>query len=137
MTVIESEVVFASPGDPSSGIQWAEHKGALLLLDVHAEEREILTAFGPADAVRATITVLDGEHVGDTYPDCLVFPKVLAAQLRSRIGKKVLGRLGQGQAKSGQSPPWLLAEASATDVLIGKAHVEKQAPAVVSAAPPF
>jgi len=60
MTVIESEVVFASPGDPSSGIQWAEHKGALLLLDVHAEEREILTSFGPADAVRATIAVLTG-----------------------------------------------------------------------------
>ncbi len=133
MTVIESEIVFASPGEPSSGIQWADHKGALLLLDVHAEEREILTAFGAADAVRATITVLDGEHVGDTYADCLIFPKLLAAQLRSRIGQKVLGRLGQGQAKTAQSPPWLLAEATDADVGIARTYLAK--PTAVAVAP--
>ena len=72
-------------------------------------------------------------------PDTLVFPKLLQSQLRSQIGKKVLGRLGQGSAKPGQSAPWLLNEASADDIAKAEAWVRANpAPTgVTSAAAPF
>ena len=63
-------------------------------------------------------------------------PKVLAVQLRPRIGQKVLGRLGQGQAKPGQDAPWVLAEATESDVDVALAFLAKIA-APVAAAPPF
>ena len=121
---------FAAPAT-ASGIKWDEYKGALLLVDVHGLEQAIKTAFGENDAIRADIAVLDGANAGETYNDTLVFPKVLVSQLRPNVGKKVLGRLGQGQAKSGQSAPWKLDDATEADVAIAKAYVAK------NAQPPF
>ena len=121
---------FAAPAS-ASGIKWDDYKGALLLFDVHGHETGIKTAFGEADAVRADIAILDGPHAGETYNDTLVFPKVLTSQLRPNIGKKVLGRLGQGQAKSGQSAPWKLDDASDADRDTARAYLQK------TAAPPF
>ncbi len=133
MTVIESEIVFAEPGEPSGGIKWDSVNGVLLLFAVSGAETGILTTFGPADAIRADIVVLDGEQAGDTYPECLVFPKLVAAQLRSKVGQKVLGRVGQGLAKSGQSPPWLLSAATEADVGVARTYLAK--PTAVAVAP--
>jgi len=50
----------------------------------------------------------------------------------------VLGRLGQGQGKPGQSAPWLLQEASADDIAKAEAWVRQNAtPIVQSAQAPF
>jgi hypothetical protein len=98
---------FAEPASPT-GIEWATLNGALLVVEPIEIVTGINTNFGTTDAVRANVTVIDGEHAGTRYDDTLVFPKVLQSQLTSRIGQKVLGRLGQGQAKPGQSPPWML-----------------------------
>ena len=113
---------FATPAT-AVGIKWADINGALVLIDVHSVETGIQTTFGESDAVRADVAVLDGEQAGETYPDCLIFPKALQGQLRSRIGAKVLGRVTQGQAKSGQSAPWLLAEATEDDIKVGTAYL--------------
>lgn len=106
---------FSSPAEPSSGIPWNEVSGCLLLIDVKSVETGISTSFGEKDAVRADVAVLDGPQGGTEYPDCLVFPLVLKSQLTPRIGTKVLGRVGQGNAKPGQKPPWMLTEASPQD----------------------
>lgn len=98
---------FAAPATPT-GIEWASLNGALLLIEPVEVVTGINTNFGTTDAVRASVTVLDGDHKDDQYPDTLVFPKVLQSQLNSRVGQKVLGRLAQGTAKPGQSPPWML-----------------------------
>lgn len=121
---------FASPAT-STGIKWEDLKGSLLLFEVHSLEAGIKTAFGETDAVRADVTVLDGTNAGDTYNDTLVFPKVLVSQLRPNTGRKVLGRLGQGAAKPGQSAPWMLQDATDDDKTVARAHVAK------NAAPPF
>lgn len=124
---------FASPGT-SSGIDWESLKGSLLLIEPHSLETGIKTSFGDKDAIRGDVNVLDGDKVGEVFPDTLIFPSVLIGQLRSRIDAKVLGRLGQGSAKPGQKPPWLLSDATDEDKAIGMQWLSEQ---VVGAAPPF
>jgi hypothetical protein len=115
---------FGAPAS-SEGIQWADLKGSLLMFDVHEVIPEMDTQFGTSSAVRATVTVLDGEKAGEVVTDTLVFPKVLQSQIKSRVGGKVLGRLGQGEAKKGQSAPWKLSEATEADKTVARAHIAK------------
>lgn len=131
-----SEFVSAAP--PSGGIKWDDLKGKLLVIEPLSLEAGIQTAYGVADAVKANVYALTGPDQSEEHPETLVFPKLLASQLKGQIGKKVVGRLGQGQAKSGQSAPWLLEEATAEDLEKAKAFIAKQStPAVQSAAAPF
>jgi hypothetical protein len=51
---------------------------------------------------------------------------VLQGQLRSKVGTKVLGRLGQGVAKPGQSPPWTLVAFSSEDARKAQAYIDGQ-----------
>jgi hypothetical protein len=130
-----SEFVSAAP--PSGGIKWDDLKGKLLVIEPLSLEQGIQTAYGVADAVKANVHALTGPDQAEDYPETLVFPKLLASQLKGQIGNKVVGRLGQGQAKSGQSAPWLLEEASADDLTKAKEWLDKQKPAVQSAQAPF
>lgn len=123
---------FATPAT-SSGFSPKDFNGALILFTVRGVETGISTVYGETDAVKADIVILDGPNAGDTFDDSLVFPKVLQGQLRSRTGEKVLGRLGQGTAKPGQSAPWMLSEATDADKKVARDWLAK-APA---AAPPF
>lgn len=125
---------FAAPA-AASGMDWAGHLGRLLLVEPHSHEQGIQTSLGTKDAVRATITVLDGDTAGTVLEDVLVFPKVLIGQLRPKIGEKVLGRLGQGEAKPGQNAPWKLAEAGPADVQVGMAWLNRVTPPAAAAAP--
>lgn len=131
-----SEFVSAAP--PSGGIKFDDYKGSLLIVEPLSLESGIQTAFGTADAVKANVYALTGADTSDDYEECLIFPKVLAGQLRSQIGKKVVGRLGQGTAKPGQSAPWVLDPATPEDIEKAQAWMAKRAtPTVTSAAPPF
>lgn len=105
------------------GIKWDDYKGDLLLIAVKQVETGISTSFGPKDAVRADVTVLDGTAANEVFVDTLIFPSVLISQTRSAIGKKVLGRLGQGQAKPGQKAPWRLIEATEEDKAVARAYL--------------
>lgn len=129
---------FAQPSAPSSGIKWESFKGSLLLIDPKELRPGIQTTFGEADAVEADVHVIDGPGAGESYDSTLVFPKLLAAQLKNQIGQRVLGRLGQGQGKPGQSPPWILSEASTADIAKAEAWVaQRAASSVKSAEAPF
>lgn len=129
---IEDE--FASPAS-AAGFTWGDHKGALLIVEPAAYEQGIPTSFGEKDAVRATITVVDGAGAGEVYNDTLIFPRALIGQLKSNVGKKVLGRVSQGVAKSGQQPPWLLADPTPADVAAAKAALAGNTAPAGSAAP--
>jgi hypothetical protein len=113
---------FAAPA-ASTGITWADHLGKLMLIEPTAIESDIPTSLGDKDAVRATVSVITGPGEAEVFEDCLIFPRVLQSQLRSRLGMKVLGRLTQGVAKPGQSPPWMLQEATTDDVAKGQAYL--------------
>lgn len=117
-----------SPGS-TAGVDFEELNGRLLIITPHAAE-EVNTSFGEKECVRADLVVLDGPGALTEYKDTLVFPKVLIGQLRSTIGtgRMVLGRLGQGVAKPGQKPPWLLADPTEADRKIaGKWYETRQA----------
>lgn len=121
---------FSAPAS-AVGVTWADLKGTLLLFTVKAVESDVQTSFGIANPVRADLVVLDGPDAGETYEDTLVFPKALIGQLKSKVGGKVLGRLGQGSAKPGQSAPWLLTDATEEDKKAARGWLAKNAP------PPF
>jgi hypothetical protein len=114
--------------DPSTatGIDWKELHGSLLLFKVHGQEVGIKTVHGDSNAIRADVHVLDGDKDGEVFTDTLVFPKVLQSQLKPSIGGMVLGRLGQGHKKPGQSPPWTLAAATDADKATGRTYYEQK-----------
>lgn len=109
---------FAAPGSVS-GIDYNEMKGHLLMVSPIAWEPDIKTTMGVKDALRADVVDLTD---GTEYADTLIFPRVLASSLRSRIGQKVLATLTQGVAKPGQNPPWILEDASGDSAAVAKAQ---------------
>lgn len=120
---------------PSSGAKITDYDGQLLLMKANREQNGIVTAFGPADAIDVDLIVLDGKDTGE-YPGVLVFQKALQGQLRAKVGtgRYVLGRLGRGQAKAGQSAPWILTDPTEADKNLARAFLDR-APVAVAAAP--
>lgn len=103
---------------PSSGARITDFEGSLLLVKPTSKEEGISTSFGPADAIVADVVVLDGEEANaDPYTDVYVFQKALQGQLKAKVGtgRYVLGRLGKGTAKPGQSAPWILQDPTEQD----------------------
>lgn len=133
---------FAAPAS-ANGIQWTDLLGRLLVIEPKGLEKDIQTSLGAKDAVRADVHVIDGDEP-TSHEDVLIFPRVLISQTSSKVGEKVLGRLGQGQAKPGQSAPWMVQAPTETDIATGMAWLEARknntfaAPAATGAgAPPF
>lgn len=106
---------FTEPTAPGQGIDWKAYNGALLIIDVHGVKTNIPTVHGMSDAVSATVTIADGPEAGRVFADTLIFPKILQSQTSGKVGSKILGRLGQGVAKPGQSAPWMLNPATDQD----------------------
>ena len=118
--------LFDAPAS-STGISWEDLNGRLLLITPHAQEDDIKTDYGVTKAVRADIVVLDGPGAPEEYADTLIFPKVLQGQVRKNIGtgRMNLGRLGQGNKKPGQSPPWMLGDPTDADKSLARDYLEK------------
>lgn len=121
-----SDDLFDGPGS-TTGIQWEDINGRLLLVKAESVETGIKTAYGDTDAVRADVIVLDGPGAPEEYRDTLIFPRVLQGQVRSNAGtgRYNLGRLGQGNKKPGQSPPWILADPTDADKAIARDYITK------------
>ena len=126
---------FDDPGAPGGDkLPLADLNGRLLMIEVHEALSGVQTSFGTTDPVRCDVHVLDGDAKGERYTDALIFPKVLCGQLRAKVGGKVLGRLGQGVAKPGQSAPWVINAATDDEKATGKKyldHLATLAPAAV------
>lgn len=118
--------MFDAPGS-TSGIKWEDINGRLLLVKPHSIEEGIATVHGATTAVRADVTVLDGPGAPEDYNDTLIFPKVLQGQVRGNAGtgRMNLGRLGKGNAKPGQSAPWVLGDPTDADKQIAREHLAK------------
>jgi hypothetical protein len=89
--------------------------------------------------VKCGIYVLTGDDADAddrgyvSYEDSMIFQKVLIGNLKSKVGKIVLGRLTQGVEKQGKNAPWMLTDASDADKVIGRAWHAKY----LKAADPF
>lgn len=92
--------------------------GKLLVIEPLEFEKDVKTQFGLADAVRCNAYVVrsaDGSKY-EAFEDTLIFARAMVRVLRRDIGKIVVGRLAQGDAKKGQDPPWLLDSPSERDL---------------------
>ncbi|MFF0860922.1 hypothetical protein ACFYUV_04115 [Nonomuraea sp. NPDC003560] len=124
--------MFDAPAS-ASGVKVTDYDGQLLLITPQTVEKDIPTAYGPAEAVTVKLAVLDGRDAGLEFDGVKIFQKALQGQLRAKVGtgRMVLGRLGRGTAKPGQSAPWLLADPTENDKQTARAHLAK------GSTPPF
>lgn len=122
---------------PVSGgsLKPADVEGHLLVVEPLEYVTSMTTAYGESDAIRVTVHDITAN---ETHENVLWFPKALVGSLKLSVGKRVLAVMGKGQAKAGQSAPWLLIDAStsadavtaATAYLTGQAKATITAPAV-------
>ena len=130
---------FDGPGSTSS-LDLEKINGRLLLVKPIAHETNVSTKLGPKDAIRADVTVLDGPGAPDETRDVLIFPKMLISQVKSNAGtgRFNLGRLGKGQAKPGQSEPWILADPTEPDKVTARTYLKSaEAKVAMTDDPPF
>lgn len=132
---------FAAPATGGDGPSAADLNGHILVVEPQSHETGIVTVHGEKDAIRCRVHDITDQV---TYEDVLWFGGYLVGSLKSRIGQRVLALMGQGEAKKGQSPPWVLndlsseerAVAAATAYLTGQTAASLAAPAPEAAAAP-
>lgn len=116
---------------PSQGdqVKVAELLNCLVLVWVRELREDIATTFGPSDAIACDIHVLDGTKGGEKFENTLVFQKALIGSLRGAIGgEPVLGRIGQGVAKPGQSAPYILQPFTDADAAVATGYIQRMKP---------
>jgi hypothetical protein len=111
-------------------VRITDFEGNLLLVKPLQVDKDIPTVFGDANATTCDLIVLDGEHAGEQHKGLMLFQKALQAQLADRVGsgRMLLGRLGKGVAKPGQSPPWLFTDPTEEERGMARAWVAKNIP---------
>ena len=102
---------FAAPSTTGSTLKPAEVEGHLLVVEPIEYIENMSTNMGPTDAIRVNVHDITDQ---DTHTEVLWFPTMLVGSLKRMIGQQVLGVMGKGTAKAGQSAPWLLVDASGT-----------------------
>jgi hypothetical protein len=124
-------MAFSAPSSNTESVKVADLNGHLLILEPMEYKIGIPTVHGDADAIEVNINDLD---TGQSHQSVLFFNVALKNSLKSKIGQKVLARIGQGAAKPGKSAPWILLDATGDAEAVAKANAFiAGAPAVASA----
>ena len=122
-------MTFSAPSQASESVKVADLNGQLLIIEPIEYKTGIETVHGPADAVEVNIVNLDNNNA--IHNNVLFFNVALKNALKTKIGQKVLARIGQGTAKPGKSAPWILIDATADATAVAKANAYiASAPAV-------
>ncbi len=112
---------FQQPGIGGDKFEAARHNGHLLLIFPSAFRAEVPTSKGTSDCVDAKIVDLD---TGEELADAKVWGKAMVPQLKGAVPDgMVLGRLGQGEGKAGNNPPWILHPHTEQDVARAEAYL--------------
>jgi hypothetical protein len=112
-------MTFASPGSQSESVKVADLANHLLIITPTEYKTGIQTVHGIAEAVEVNVYDLD---TNTEYNSLLWFNVALRNSLKTKIGSKVLARIGQGTAKPGKSAPWILLDATSDATAIAKAN---------------
>jgi hypothetical protein len=102
-------IEFASPASSGNVLKPADIEGHLLIVEPLEFRANMQTSMGESDAIAVTVHDIT---TSETHEDILWFSRVLVGSLKARIGQKVLGVMGKGDAKPGQTAPWVLKDAS-------------------------
>jgi hypothetical protein len=113
-------MAFVPPSsNTSDSVKVADLNGHLLILEPTEYKTGIQTVHGESDAIEVRINDLD---TGFTHESVLFFNVALKNALKSKVGQKVLARIGQGTAKPGKSAPWILLDATGDADAVAKAN---------------
>jgi hypothetical protein len=131
-------MTFSSPSNTSEGVKVADLANHLLIITPVEYKTGIQTVHGLAEAVEVNVVDLD---TNTEHASLLWFNVGLRNSLKSKVGQKVLARIGQGAAKPGKSAPWILVDATGDASAVAKANAylgsaPAPAPAVAKAANP-
>jgi len=127
-------MTFSSPSSTSEGIKVADLANHLLIIEPVEYKTGIDTVHGKAEAVEVNVVDLDNGNA--KHDNLLWFNVALRNALKTKIGHKVLARIGQGSAKPGKSAPWILLDATADASAVAKANAYlTSAPAPATPAP--
>ena len=127
-------MTFSSPSTTSEGIKVADLANHLLIIEPVEYKTGIDTVHGKAEAVEVNVVDLDNGNA--KHENLLWFNVALRNALKTKIGHKVLARIGQGSAKPGKSAPWILLDATADASAVAKANAYlTSAPAPATPAP--
>src|SRR4029453_15671105 len=106
-------------------------KGHLLIVYPVGYVDEIQTQYGPSDAIVVDVVDLDDKDdqgaPGKVYRRSTFFQNLLIGSLKSQIGTKVLGVMGQSVAKPGRNPGVIIVEISRDPIARERASAWKQA----------
>jgi hypothetical protein len=112
-------MTFSSPSNTSEGVKVADLANHLLIITPVEYKTGIQTVHGLAEAVEVNVVDLD---TNTEHASLLWFNVGLRNSLKSKVGQKVLARIGQGTAKPGKSAPWILVDATGDASAIAKAN---------------
>jgi hypothetical protein len=112
-------MAFSAPSSNTESVKVADLNGHLLILEPIEYKTGIPTVHGDADAIEVRINDLD---TGLSHESVLFFNVALKNALKSKVGQKVLARIGQGTAKPGKSAPWILVDATGDADAVAKAN---------------
>jgi hypothetical protein len=112
-------MAFSAPSNNTESVKVADLNGHLLILEPLEYKTGIQTVHGEADAIEVRINDLD---TGFNHESVLFFNVALKNALKSKVGQKVLARIGQGTAKPGKSAPWILVDATGDADAVAKAN---------------
>lgn len=108
-----------------------ELKGHLLIVYPIGYVDEIQTQYGPSDAIIVDVVDLDDKDEqglpGKVYRRSTFFQNLLIGSLKTQIGTKVLGVMGQSVAKQGRNPGWIIVDMSGDPTARERASAWKQA----------
>ncbi len=133
--------MFQQPSAGGERVSIPDLLGSLVLIWVREVREGIATPYGEKEAVAVDLHVLDGAHGGEKFENSLIFQGGLIGSLRSAAGgEPVLGRISQGTAKPGQSPPFILLPYSEQDAAVATGYIQRmpksfQAPVAEAPAP--
>jgi len=112
-------MAFSAPSASTESVKVADLNGHLLIIEPIEYKTGITTVHGDADAVEVRINDID---TATTHESVLFFNVALKNALKTKIGQKVLAKIGQGTAKPGKSAPWILLDATGDADAVAKAN---------------
>jgi integral membrane sensor domain MASE1 len=126
--------MFDAPASGSgASVKPADVEGHLLVVEPLEYVANMTTAFGESDAVRINLHDVSAQ---ESYESVLWFSSALVGSLKGSIGKRILAVMGKGQAKPGQSAPWVLVDATSNEQAVAAATAYINGQTAATMAPP-
>jgi hypothetical protein len=110
-------VTFGKPAKVSEGVKPADVDGHLVVIRP-IKVVDVVTKYGEATAIDVDLIDIDEER---SYEGCRWFGKLLVATMRDQIDQLLIGTVGRGTARNGQSPPWVIEDQSENPTAVARA----------------